>query len=45
MINTSEILQTVRMITEEKLDIRTITMGISLYECAHPDKNALYTRV
>lgn len=29
MINTSEILQTVRMITEEKLDIRTITMGIS----------------
>ena len=31
MINTSEILQTVRMITEEKLDIRTITMGISLY--------------
>ena len=33
MINTSEILQTVRMITEEKLDIRTITMGISLFSC------------
>ena len=34
MINTSEILQTVRMITEEKLDIRTITMGISIFLCA-----------
>ena len=45
MINTSEILQTVRMITEEKLDIRTITMGISLYSCAHPDKKQLYQNV
>ena len=45
MINTSEILQTVRMITEEKLDIRTITMGISLYACAHPDAKTLYTNV
>ena len=45
MINTSEILQTVRMISEEKLDVRTITMGISLYECAHPDKKELYTRI
>ena len=45
MINTSEILQTVRMITEEKLDIRTITMGISLYECCHPDKKILYNNV
>ena len=44
MINTSEILQTVRMISEEKLDVRTITMGISLYECAHPDKKVRYTR-
>ena len=45
MINTSEILQTVRMITEEKLDIRTITMGISLYECCHPDRQTLYQNV
>ena len=45
MINTSEILQTVRMITEEKLDIRTITMGISLYDCVHPDKDILYRNV
>ena len=45
MINTSEILQTVRMITEEKLDIRTITMGISLYSCIHPEKKQLYDRI
>ena len=45
MINTSEILQTVHMITEEKLDIRTITMGISLYSCIHPDSRELYRRI
>ena len=45
MINTSEILQTVRMISEEKLDIRTITMGISLYACAHPDSRVLYNNI
>ena len=45
MINTSEILQTVRMITEEKLDIRTITMGISLYGCVHLDRAILYRNV
>ena len=45
MITTSEILQTVRMISEEKLDIRTITMGISLFSCATPDKKQLYQNV
>ena len=45
MINTSEILQTVRMISEEKLDIRTITMGISLFSCCTPDRDALYRNV
>ena len=28
------ILETLRMIEEEKLDIRTVTMGISLLDCA-----------
>lgn len=37
MINTSEILQTIHMIDQQHLDIRTITMGISLLDCAHPD--------
>ena len=45
MINTSEILQTVHMITDEKLDIRTITMGISLYECADADANTMKRKI
>jgi len=34
MINPSEIIETIRMIESENLDIRTITMGISLWDCA-----------
>lgn len=37
MINQNDILETVRMIQEEKLDIRTITMGISLLDCCDSD--------
>ncbi len=37
MINTSEILETIKMIDEEYLDVRTITMGISLIDCADSD--------
>lgn len=37
MINSSEILQTIQMIDQQNLDIRTITMGISLLDCAHPN--------
>ena len=33
MINTHDILETITMIQEENLDIRTITMGISLLDC------------
>ena len=33
----NEILQTIKMIDEETLDIRTITMGISLIDCMDPD--------
>lgn len=32
-MNTDNILETIKMIDEEKLDIRTITMGISLMDC------------
>ena len=36
--NQSEnIIETIRMIQEENLDIRTITMGISLLDCADSD--------
>lgn len=37
MINQGEILETIRMIDQHHLDIRTITMGISLRDCANPD--------
>ena len=34
MLSHTEILQTIRMIEQENLDIRTVTMGISLLDCA-----------
>lgn len=34
MLNTFDILETIKMIEEEHLDIRTVTMGISLRDCA-----------
>ena len=32
-METKQILETIRMVEEENLDIRTITMGISLLDC------------
>lgn len=37
MLTLQNILETNRMIEENKLDVRTITMGVSLRDCAHPD--------
>ena len=37
MINLNDILETITMIQEENLDIRTITMGISLLDCCDSD--------
>ena len=37
MINTQDVLETINMIREENLDIRTITMGISLWDCVSED--------
>ena len=37
MINLNDIMETINMIEQENLDIRTITMGISLLDCADPD--------
>ena len=36
-MNTNEILETINMIDNEDLDVRTITMGISLLDCIEPD--------
>ena len=45
MINSSEILQTLNMFNQQHLDIRTITMGISLLDCADPDPKAACQKV
>ena len=37
MITFDDIRETNRMITENRLDVRTITMGISLRDCTHPN--------
>ena len=37
MINTNDILETIAMIQNEHLDIRTVTMGISLLDCIDSD--------
>ena len=37
MINLNDIMETINMFEQENLDIRTITMGISLLDCADPD--------
>lgn len=44
MINTYDILETIRMIQDECLDIRTTTMGISLLDCADTDIDKLAPR-
>jgi uncharacterized protein (UPF0210 family) len=40
-----EIIETIRMVQMENLDIRTITLGISLRDCAHPDLQVVATKV
>ena len=45
MLNVADILETIGMIREENLDIRTITMGISLLDCVSEDANRLCDKV
>lgn len=45
IINTSDILETIKMIEEENLDIRTTTMGISLRDLASDDINVLCDKI
>lgn len=39
VLTINDVLETTEMITQNNLDVRTITMGISLRDCAHPDIN------
>ncbi len=45
MINNQDILETINMIRQEKLDVRTITMGISLFDCTSDDINRLCDKI
>ncbi|HVY81861.1 MAG TPA: PFL family protein [Steroidobacteraceae bacterium] len=42
--SSQEILETIDMVQMANLDIRTITMGISLRDCAHPDLRVAATK-
>ncbi len=44
-LNTSDILETIKMINEENLDIRTVTMGISLFDCISDDPERLEAKI
>ena len=41
MISRNEVIETNKMIEQENLDVRTITMGISLLDCCHSDLEVL----
>ena len=45
MLNTRDILETIKMIREENLDIRTVTMGISLFDCISDDPARLEQKI
>ena len=45
MLNTSDILLTLDMLDRQHLDIRTVTMGVNLLDCAHPEVETCARRV
>ena len=49
MINQIEATETIKMITQENLDVRTITLGISLLDCIDSNLDKLneniYTKI
>ena len=42
MINIMEVTETNKMVEKENLDVRTITMGINLLDCAGPDLSLIH---
>ena len=45
MFNSNEILDTIHMIDQQHLDVRTITMGVSLLDCCDPDPKAACRKI
>ena len=45
MINQIEVLETNEMIEKENLDVRTITLGISLLDCVDSDVDVLCEKI
>lgn len=45
MLNSNEILETIGMIKDQNLDVRTITLGLSLLDCASDDINVLCDKI
>ncbi len=45
MLNTADIMETIQMVRQENLDIRTVTMGISLWDCISEDPNRFCDKI
>ena len=45
MLSSEEIIRTVEMLKNENLDVRTVTLGISLRDCVSPSANELCIRI
>lgn len=45
MVELNEVFETIEMVSHENLDVRTITMGISLLDCIDPDLNKLCDKI
>ena len=45
MINFDEIMRTIEMIDKQHLDIRTVTMGISIRDCVRQDPEACAAKI
>ena len=45
MYRTEDVLATLGMVRQHKLDVRTVTMGVDLQPCAAPDLSALCARI
>lgn len=45
MLNNKDILETIKKLNDENLDIRTVTMGISLFDCITDDPGRLEQKI